>query len=317
MLIHGAFKRNSLFNSTLAIRLFLRLCEQQSFSKVAKSAGLDVSTVSRTLQLLEEALQVKLFHSTTRQVVITPMGLKLKPQFAEMIKKFDKSVYELQASCSGDADDVIYLAGPACFNENLLNRWAMQFAASHPGIRFHLRLTDLALDPEKEGFDIALLSGSAVGLRDNTIQLGCLTSCIAASPLYLEKHGEPTHPDQLQKHVLLGYKGRMGSSLFRLIHDGRIHSYRFQETLQASSTTALARAVLDGFGILTYACHFMFHEAIEKGELVEILTDWKQPETIVQAVINPSSMHRPAVKEFLEFIQKKWPVTPGLFRTDS
>ena len=175
----------------------------------------------------------------------------------------------------------------------------------------------MALDPEKEGFDIALISGAAVGLRDNTIQLGTLTSCITASPVYLDKYGVPETPEDLKKHVLLGYKGRMGSSLFRLIHNGKVHTYRLRETLQASSTTALARAVLEGFGILTYCCHFMFHEQIAKGLLVELLNDWKQPDTIVQAVCNPSSLHRPAVMEFLQFIQKKWPVTPGLSASGS
>lgn len=310
---HGAFERNSLFNNTLAVRLFLRLCEQQSLSKVAEATGLDTSTISRSLQQLEDELRVRLFHRTTRRVAITPAGMKLRPQFAAMIESFDKAVFDMRAACCGETEDTIYLAGPPCFNEHLLNRWAMEFAKEHPGVRFHLRLTDLAVEPEKEGIDIAFIPGAAVGLRDNTVQLGKLTSCIAASPAYLAKYGTPQHPEDLKKHLLLGYKGRMGSSQFRLIQDGEIHTYQFRETLQASSTTALARAVIEGFGILTYACHFMFHEEIANGRLVELLTGWRQPDTIVQAVVNPESMYRPAVCEFLKFIQQKWPQTPGLY----
>ncbi len=55
----------------------------------------------------------------------------------------------------------------------------------------------------------------------------------------------------------------------------------------------------------------MIGDALERGDLVEILEDWKQPDTIVHAVIATESRQRRAVSGFLEFMKSRWCSQPG------
>src|SRR5947208_2776867 len=57
-----------------AMRVFVRIVEQRSFTKVADELQLPRATVTHTIQQLERRLGVRLLHRTTRQVSATLDG---------------------------------------------------------------------------------------------------------------------------------------------------------------------------------------------------------------------------------------------------
>lgn len=301
----------SVFNNLSAWRLFLRVCELRSLSGVAKSTGLDVSTISRRINRLEADIGKELIHRTTRSIVVTPAGEKMRLKVLKVLRDFDGAVEEVINPRSVQKD-LIRLSAPPCFIEYVINGWALEFAAAQPGVRFDLQLTDQRIDPTNAGIDIAIHSGAAVALDRNMIRLGALSSVMAAAPGYLERYGTPRHPHELEgNHVLLGYSGSMASRATWLYHDGELQRFAFEPTLCTSSTVGLIRVALAGSGILLYGPHFMIGDALERGDLVEILEDWKQPDTIVHAVIATESRQRRAVSGFLEFMKSRWCSQPG------
>ena len=58
----------------LAMKIFIRIAELESFSRAAEDLNLPRATVSTTLKRLEQKLGVRLFLRTTRQVKITDEG---------------------------------------------------------------------------------------------------------------------------------------------------------------------------------------------------------------------------------------------------
>lgn len=302
---------SSAFNNLSAWRLFLRVCDLRSLSGVAKSTGLDVSTISRRLDQLEEDIGVKLVHRTTRSIVVTPVGEKMRRRVEKVLSELDDAVTE--AVNPGVAqEDVVRLSAPPCFVEYVLNGWALEYAAEHPGVRFDFQLNDRRVDPVNAGIDIAVHSGAAVALDQNMVRLGALSSVMAAAPSYLERHGRPEHPgDLFAGHVLLGYSGSMAAKSTWLFKEGKLRKFEFSPHLSTSSTVGLIRVALAGKGILLYGPHFMIGEALRDGSLVQILSDWKQPDTIVHAVISPESRQRPAVAGFLAYMRNRWTSQPG------
>ena len=209
-------------------------------------------------------------------------------------------------------EDLVRLSAPPCFIEYVLNGWALEYAAEHPGVCFDFRLTDHGVDPVNAGIDIAVHSGAAVALDSNRVCLGALSSVMVAAPAYLERYGVPKRPeDLLSGHVLLCYSGPMAAKSTWLYHGGQLHKFHFSPVLRTSSTVGLVRVVLSGAGLLLYGPHFMIGEGLQNGSLVEILSDWKQPDTIVHAVVSPESRQRPAVAGFLEYMQNRWASHPG------
>ena len=158
----------SVFNNLSAWRLFLRVCELRSLSGVAKSTGIDVSTISRRINRLEADIGKELIHRTTRSIVVTPAGEKIRLKVLKVLREFDGAVEEVINPRSVQKD-LIRLSAPPCFIEYVINGWALEFAAAHPGVRFDLQLTDQRIDNERR-IDIAIHSGAAVALDRNMIR---------------------------------------------------------------------------------------------------------------------------------------------------
>lgn len=307
----SGFRHASILNQLDAWIVFLLLCEKHSFSRVAQTIGRDASYVSRLVASLEKELGFELVRRTTRRVVITPEGERAQREMAKVLALHQEAVGRIKNTDECDWTDRIVVCAPPSFCQSVLNRWCMQFSQAHPHVHFDLRLTDEAVEPTNEGVDIAIHSGPAVSLSDDAVRLGALTSIMAASPLYLKKFGTPQTPDDLHRHVTMGFNGRMSGRYFKLFHEGELRSYIFDTTLSVSSTTALINAAVEGFGIVLYACHFMFGNALEEGRLVEVLPEWRQPLTMVHAMVSPASRRRPAVTAYVDFIRQACPSIPG------
>lgn len=298
-------------------RLFIKLCRQQSLSAVANATGLDSSTISRRISSLEERLGRTLFYRSSQKTSPTAEAMRYLEKIQQILHQYD-SVLTGKISDAEKIEDTVSVCASPCFHQFVISRWALLFNKIHPGVRIKLTMTQDALHPTSSGLDIAIHSGPYVRMLDDVpwIELGQLTSCIAASPQYLEERGMPNEPDDLRKHVLLHYSGRMSGGAYRLVSpDGQINSYDFVPALESSSTTGLIRPAVAGLGILLYACDFMLHREFQNGELIEILPQWKQPLTHVSAVLNPDSLKRFAVREFLAFMLEHWTEVPGFVRT--
>ncbi|HTF95254.1 MAG TPA: LysR family transcriptional regulator [Cellvibrio sp.] len=63
-----------------AIRLFLAVAETGSLTKVAKIQAMAVSSVSRKIDALEEELGFRLFHRTSRVILLTDSGEEFLPR---------------------------------------------------------------------------------------------------------------------------------------------------------------------------------------------------------------------------------------------
>ncbi len=299
-------------------RLFVRVCEQGSLAAVGAAVGLDASTVSRRLSRLEERLKTRLLYRSSHRVQPTTEGLKFRDRMLRILDDYDHLLMDNAQSRDPNLEDTIVISASPCFHEFVVGQWAMRFQRQFPGIRFRLVLTEEALDPVARGIDIALHSGPFVRTIDSVpvFVLGQLTSAIMASPAYLREHGRPETPSDLQHHVLLQYTGKMSGRNYRLTGpDGKLRTYRFRTNMEATSTVGLIRSMLEGFGILLYASHFMLQDEIRSGRAVEILTDWKQPLTHVAAAVSPAGASRRAVLLFLQYMLDRWPDQPGFLRT--
>ena len=56
---------------------FAETAKQGGFAAAARQLGTAPSTISKSVQRLEDSLGVKLFHRTTRQVTLTPDGQRM------------------------------------------------------------------------------------------------------------------------------------------------------------------------------------------------------------------------------------------------
>lgn len=84
--------------------LFLAVAEEQNFGRAAKRLGMSQPPLSEQIQVLEQALKVKLFERSRRGAKLTPVGAAILPavrKFAEQLERLELAVEEAVAGQSG------------------------------------------------------------------------------------------------------------------------------------------------------------------------------------------------------------------------
>jgi len=84
--------------------LFLAVAEEQNFGRAAKRLGMSQPPLSEQIQVLEQALKVKLFDRSRRGAKLTPVGASILPavrKFADQLERLELAVEEAVAGQSG------------------------------------------------------------------------------------------------------------------------------------------------------------------------------------------------------------------------
>lgn len=103
--------RNNVSLSTL--RLFLRVAQTGSFSETARLEHVSQPALSRTIRMLEEQLEVRLFDRDTRNVSLTSAGAQLEPIAERLINDYDLAFCDLAKTLSGERGRVTVGALPS------------------------------------------------------------------------------------------------------------------------------------------------------------------------------------------------------------
>jgi DNA-binding transcriptional LysR family regulator len=169
------------------------------------------------------------------------------------------------------------VAAPLSFGLAHLSSALTDFLDRHPAIKLNLDLNDRNINLVEEGFDLAVRIGE---LEDSTLvarRLGTSRMVTCASRAYLERHGEPLHPNDLQRHTDLQYSNIRYKQHWQFVdHDGKRFQAQPQIRIRANNGEALACAAAAGLGITTGPT-FILGPYLKEGKLQRILRDCRRP----------------------------------------
>jgi DNA-binding transcriptional LysR family regulator len=184
------------------------------------------------------------------------------------------------------------------------------FTKLHPKLHFDLDLNDRRIDLLEEGMDLALRIGH---LKDSSLiarRLFEARTVIAASPHYIKTHGAPRTPEELADHDCLVYSNLADPDRWGWKNEkGKERVVKVNTVLRASSGDFLANAAAHGMGIVIQPT-FLAAEAIRRGNLVPILTDYQWPVTPAYAVYPPTRHLSYRVRAFIDFLAEKFAGVP-------
>jgi DNA-binding transcriptional LysR family regulator len=126
---------------------------------------------------------------------------------------------------------------------------------------------------------------------------------VFASVDYLERHGEPLHPDDLQHHraLAMNKQRRNGSFAWPLDDGGGQVEYRVEPVFVANDPAGLRGALLCGEGLML-ANDVMVKRFVERGLLRRVLPAWTGPEYELNAVFPRGRVQSPKVRAFIDFL---------------
>lgn len=261
-----------------ALRAFVAVAEQLSFSRAAESLGLSPSALSQTVRGLEERLGRRLLNRTTRSVSLTEAGAALLADVGGALTTLADAFNSARAE-SGEPSGTLRLH---CFHaaaELFVAPILHDFTRAYQKIVLDLTIDDTVIDLVAEGYDAAIRIGEVIERDMVAIPLGGDIRQIAvASPVYLAEHGAPTTPKDLLAHRCIRWRwpGQSTPYAWEFHEGGRWFAVSVDGPVISSSRSFTLDAALAGVGIAflkegSVAAH------LADGRLVALLEDWSAP----------------------------------------
>ncbi|WP_440163221.1 LysR family transcriptional regulator [Actinobacillus pleuropneumoniae] len=282
-----------------AINLFCRVIETQSFTQAAQLEQISLAMASKLIAQLEEHLNVRLLHRTTRKITPTEAGLlyyqRCLPILNEL-KDAENSVSNITSTLQGK----ITISLPMDFGSRFVAPYLGQFMTTYPNIQLNIEFSDRRVDVVAEGYDLVLRIGA---LEDSSIvakRIARSELVLLASPEYLAKHGTPENLAQLTEHTCLIYENHQqwqftdGDQKVKIKPNAHVISNNGYALLQMTKA---------GQGIVNLPL-FLVKEEISAGNLVEILPQYKQHSIDISVLYPHRRYLSPKVKVFIEFLSK-------------
>ena len=295
------------------LRLYCRIVETGSLRAAAGETGMDASSVTRRLMALEERLGIALITRSRVRSTPTDAGQRYYADLKRLLEQLEA----LEADVGGDAREprgLLRVAAPAVFGARHVGPWLHELQLTAPRLAIDLLLSDGPLDPIEHGVDLAVRIGALADSSMTVIRLGRMRTGVVAAPSYLSRHGTPQEPEDLGRHALVLHAGPLQSEEIQLEGPrGRVVDVRCPSRFRVSSILGVLEAVLAGAGVNAGPL-WLFADAIARGELVHVLTDWRPPSGTLQAVV-PPRRHRPAkVTAALALIRERAARLPGVLK---
>jgi DNA-binding transcriptional LysR family regulator len=296
-----------------ALRLFVAVLDQGSFSAVARREGLAPSSISRQVQLMEQALSQQLLYRHTRAVSPTEAGRLLGHHARRVLAQWQEAEQALQEQDS-EPSGLVRISAPMAFGQLHLAPWLGELCRRYPKLQLDVQQTDRYIDPLQEGADLLFRIGS---LNDSGMQARVLAPqryCVAASPAYLARYGTPRHPQELHEHQCLAYKGEAGQQrwFYRQGQEDWV-PYSVKGPLTGNHADTLTQAAEQGLGLVLFPS-WLIGEALHQGRLVALFDDYQvaislEPQQI--AALWPGSRRLSVkVRTVIDFFVEKFGPTP-------
>ena len=283
-----------------AISVFCKVIETQSFTQAANQQNISVAMASKLVSQLEEHLKTRLLQRTTRKIVPTEAGMLYYQRCQAILldlSEADSSISNMATSLQGN----LLISVPRDFGLLYISPNLPKFIELHPNLHVEIEFEDKRVDLVAEGYDLALRIGY---MQDSSLVARKISSSpmhFVASPSYLESRGTPLTPDDLEYHQGLLYKSSLNQVHWQSTKTNQIQRYKIQSKVVSNNGMALLEMTKAGLGI-SNSPSFFVKEALASGELVEILSEYKQKPLDIY-VVYPNRRHLPAkVRAFIEFL---------------
>lgn len=296
-----------------SMRVFVEVADGGSLTLAAERLELSRAMVSRHVASLEEWLDARLLHRTTRRISLTDAGEDALPRFRQMIGLSS----EVQAAAGrrrSEAVGKLRIATSLSFAQAELTAALVEFQSLHPQVEAELLTVDRPVNLIDERIDLAV---RITNLLEETLvsrRLAVCRSILCAAPAYLERHGAPEHPQELTEHNCVTHA--FGSrNEYRLKGRGEVFRIPVRGTLFSNETAVLRQAVLSGGGIALLPSYYVGDD-LRSHRLVRLLPDY-EPEPIGIHAVYLSREHQPqALRLLVDFLAQRFDSSPAPWDRD-
>lgn len=291
-----------------AMRIFSRIVERKSFTSAAEDLGLPRSTVTDAVKQLEARLGVRLIQRTTRHVSSTLDG---------------EAYYQRCISILADIEDAEGAFAGAVpkgllrvdVHGTLARHFVVpnlhSFFATYPDIELYMTEGDRFVDLVREGIDCVLRVGEPQGGDMIGRRVAMLEEITCASPDYLKRYGVPTTLDELENHVMVGFRSSATGGLIPLEFTvgGKVLTRELPTIVSVNAAESFIATAKEGFGLIQIP-RYHAQKELDAGSLVQVLPEFPPTPTPVSLFYPPNRQLSPRVRVFIDWLVGVFRETP-------
>ena len=261
-------------------------------------------TVSKAITRLENRLRVPLLHRTSRKVTLTENGRAVLERARLILEQGIAAEAESSAQAEHPAG-VVRMTAPMSLGVLQIASLIPEFLERYPEVALDLHLSDAHEDLVAKGYDLAIRIGALPDSSLRARRVRAVRLPIVAAPSYLDRHGRPTHPIELERHKGVHYSNALTPDLWRLQHrTAGEWTVRVPSRFHANNADVMMPALLAGAGIAMQP-EFVVWRELASGTLEEILPGWSAPEIGLYIVTPPGSFRPLSVKVLIHFLVER------------
>jgi DNA-binding transcriptional LysR family regulator len=186
-------------NELRSISIFVTAAELGSLRKTAAALNISPQAASQALAQLEQHLNVRLFHRTTRSMALTDDGRRFLEEAQPSLLGLQRAL-QTARQAKDEVSGPLRIVGPRSTFQPVLWRLIDEFCQKYPGIVPDVQLEDRVGNWVEDRVDVGFRLGlspheGVIARRLFPVQL-----VICASPAYLQVHGAPDSIATLPSH---------------------------------------------------------------------------------------------------------------------
>lgn len=252
---------------------FVRVVESGSFSSAARDLHMTPSAVSKMIGRLEDRLGVRLLSRTTRKLSLTEEGRVFFQRITPILSEVAEAEETVSLS-TAEARGVLKVNASTAFGQYQIVPLIPAMLERYPSLQVQLTMTDSIVNLVEEGFDVSIRIGT---LTDSSLiarKLGVAHRVLVASPAYLERHGVPKCPIDLEQHQCLKLSIPTSLNKWEFVLADGPRTVEVSGRFEADNAIALHEAALAGMGLFR-AATFVVGDDIKAGRLVQVLQEYE------------------------------------------
>jgi DNA-binding transcriptional LysR family regulator len=282
------------------LRAFFEIAESGSFTAAARALGIPKSTLSRRLSRLEDELHTQLVLRTSRSVQLTETGLRLHRDGGPALARLDAVQRSLE-----DGNDTptgtLRISAAKDLAAAHLGPLLGQFSREHPGVALSLETSNAFVDVIARGIDVALRIHAAPLASVSSLKtrkLASLDRGLYAAPDYLEHHGRPRKPQDLEAHGCLTMTAYARHWHVRRVRGQGEIAVSLSPRLVSDDHHSLRHAAEEGAGIAALPT-FLGEHGVCRGTLTRVLPNWSMGASTLSALWPVTHHPSPRVRAFV------------------
>jgi DNA-binding transcriptional LysR family regulator len=286
-----------------SLRIALAVAHRGSFRSAARDLGMAPSSVSHAITELEQTLQLRLFHRTTRSVAMTLEGEAFLTRIRPIVGDLTVAVDEIDQQ-QGEIKGELRINTPFAAARYLLREVVPDFMQRHPGIELELRHEERPVDIVAAGCDAGIRLGGSVPPDMIGVPFGGKARFVpVASPGYLELHGAPDHPSALKAHNCIRVRMPKGGRYsWEFERQGEKVELDVPGALTVNRMALMIEAAENGLGV-AFVLEQAVGQSVADGKLQVLLNDWC-PDEPGMMLYYPGRRNVPApLRAFIDFVQ--------------